>query len=104
MLGGQKARVFAVTGLLRGEKGMECMPLLLLLLQSRCRGALHCCGRVMFRRFTETVAKRAPPFPHAVDNNQFKDAETVAEFKARVFGDDIGEGKKVSEKTPAALV
>lgn len=52
LLGGQNARVFAVTGLLCGEKGMECMPLLLLLLlQSRYRGALHCCGRVMFRRF-----------------------------------------------------
>lgn len=29
--------------------------------------------------------------------NQLKDAETVAEFKARIFGDEIGDGKKVGD-------
>lgn len=49
---------------------------------------------------TNTAEKMHRAF-HAWENRtQFKDAETVAEFKARVFGDQMGEGKKASEPPP----
>ena len=49
----------------------------------------------------EFIAIRtAPSMPL---ETQFKDAETVRDFKARVFGDEMRDGKRVSEKTACSI-
>lgn len=48
----------------------------------------------------ETVAYLAF---HALEN-QFNDTESVGEFKARVFGDKLAEGQKVSEDSARSVL